>query len=78
MDNAFAYLIPIVAIAGGITYAIFDRYYKAKRDIATAGASPEVAAALRTSNELNATLVGKLTAIETRLSAIEKTLNEVG
>jgi hypothetical protein len=33
--------------------------------------------ALRVSNETNAELLGKLTSLDTRLSAIEKTLNDV-
>ena len=78
MDFDFAYLIPIVAIIGGITYAIFNQYFKTRRHVAEAEGSPALRAALAKSNETNAALLEKLTAVDSRLGAIERTLSEVG
>ena len=78
MDFDFAYLIPIVAIIGGITYAIFNKYFKTRRHVAEIEGSPALRQALATSNEINAALLEKLGATDTRLVAIERTLSEVG
>jgi hypothetical protein len=78
MEYGWAYLIPVVAIAGGITFAIFNQYFKTRRRIAETEGSPELKAALTKSNELNTKLLEGLTAVDARLGAIERTLNEVG
>lgn len=78
MENGWAYLLPAVAIAGGITFVIFNQYFKTRRRLAETESIPELKAALTQSNELNAKLVERLTAVDTRLGAIERTLNEVG
>ena len=78
MDFDFAYLIPIVAIIGGITYAIFDQYFKTRRRLAESEGSPALTEALAASNQVNAALLEKLTAMDARLGAIERTLSEVG
>ncbi|TFD58821.1 hypothetical protein E3T39_10605 [Cryobacterium suzukii] len=76
MNFDFAYLVPIVAIIGGITYAIFNQYFKSRRR--DNEGSPAVREALARSNETNAALLSRLTAMDTRLAAIERTLSEVG
>ncbi|WP_104139840.1 MULTISPECIES: hypothetical protein [unclassified Cryobacterium] len=78
MDYAFAFLVPIVAIIGGITYSIFNQYFKTRRHVAEAEGSPALREALARSNEINAALLEKLTAMDSRLGAIERTLSEVG
>jgi hypothetical protein len=78
MDFDYAYLIPIVAIIGGITYAIFDQYFKTRRRLAESDASPALTEALAASNQVNAALLEKITAMDARLGAIERTLSEVG
>jgi len=72
------YIVPTVAIIGGITYAIFARYFASRTEIAASTGSPALQAALATSNDLNTQLLDRLTAMETRLGAIEHTLTEVG
>jgi hypothetical protein len=78
MDYAFAFLVPIVAIVGGITYSIFNQYFKTRRHLVESEGSPALRQALATSNEINAALLEKLSAMDTRLMAIERTLSEVG
>ena len=78
MTFDFVYLIPIVAIVGGITYAIFGQYFKSRRHAVSAEGSPALREALAASTASNAALLEKLTALDTRLGAIERTLNEVG
>jgi len=68
------YLIPIIAIIAGITYAIFDLYFKSKRYAFESQNSPALSAALAASNQTNASLLEKLAAIDARLGAIERTL----
>lgn len=78
MNFDFTYLIPIVAIIGGITYAIFNKYFKTRRHLAESEGSRALAQALAASNQVNAALLEKLTAVDARLGAIERTLSEVG
>lgn len=79
MDNSWiGYFIPIVAIAGGITFVIFSQYFSMKRDVAQAGNSPELIAALAESHDVNTKLLARLDSIDARLGAIERTLHEVG
>lgn len=78
MDSGWVvYLIPIVAIIGGITAAICSQHFSTKRKIAEAEGSPRLQAALETSAASNAELLARLGTIEARLGAIEKTLNDV-
>ncbi|KFF59616.1 hypothetical protein JF66_10025 [Cryobacterium sp. MLB-32] len=72
------YWIPIVAIIGGITYSIFDQYFKLRRRQAEASSGGEVRAALAASNDLNTQLLTRLEGLDTRLARIERTLIEVG
>ena len=76
MEFDSVYLIPIVAIIAGITYAIFDLYFKSKRYAFESQTSPALSAALVAGNVTNAALLEKLTALETRLGAIEHTLGQ--
>ncbi|SDN77302.1 hypothetical protein SAMN05216368_107129 [Cryobacterium flavum] len=78
MNFDFAYLVPIVAIIGGITYAIFNLYFKSCRQAAGSEGSTALTHALAESNATNAALLEKLTSLDTRLVAIERTLSEVG
>ncbi|KGJ78573.1 hypothetical protein GY21_06510 [Cryobacterium roopkundense] len=72
------YWIPIVAIIGGITYSIFDQYFKLRRRQADASGGVELRDALAASAALNAQLLSRLDAMDTRLASIERTLIEVG
>lgn len=77
MEYGWAYLIPVVAIAGGITFAIFNQYFKTKRKIAETEGSPALREALERSNETNSAVLAKLNSLDARVSVIEKTLSEV-
>lgn len=78
MDSSnIYYLIPIVAIAGGITYAILNSYWKSKAGHAAASGTPELAAALTESTAVNKALLEKLNSIDSRLAAVEKTLTDI-
>jgi len=78
MENGWAYLIPIVAIIGGITAAIFNQYFKTRRRVAETEGSPALREALVQSNDINARLLDRLNTMDARLGAIERTLSEVG
>lgn len=77
MDSNWYYLIPIVAIAGGITYAILNSYWKSKSGHAAASVNPDLAAALAENAAVNKALLEKLDSIDSRLSAVEKTLTDI-
>ncbi|TFB86239.1 hypothetical protein E3O44_12340 [Cryobacterium algoricola] len=77
MDIPFT-IIPLVAIIGGITYAILTRYFASRAEIAASTGSPGLQAALAASNDLNAQLLERLTSMDARLGSIERTLTEVG
>ncbi|MDJ0376579.1 hypothetical protein [Cryobacterium sp. PH31-L1] len=78
MNFDFAYLVPIVAIIGGITYAIFKLHFRSRRQAAGSEGSAALTRALAESAATNAALLEKLTAMDARLVAIERTLSEVG
>ena len=72
MENLY-YLIPVVAIVGGITYAILASYWRSKRD----ASNPELQAALEANTAASKAIVEKLESIDTRLSAVENTLTDI-
>ena len=74
MEIDWVNLVPIVGIIGGIVFAIFDQEFKTRRRLAEA----EVTSALTKSNQTNTALLEKLTAMDSRRGAIERTLSEVG
>jgi len=71
MENLY-YLIPVVAIVGGITYAILSQYWKRRSNT-----DPRLESALEESVTANREVLARLDSIETRLGAIEKTLNDI-
>jgi hypothetical protein len=75
--SPLGYLIPIVAIAGGITYAILSSYWKAKSRSAGAEDSADLRKALDSSTAANLAVVARLDAFDTRLSTVEKTLTDI-
>ncbi|HEY0258282.1 MAG TPA: hypothetical protein VGC18_00390 [Lacisediminihabitans sp.] len=72
--GAVGALIPVVAIAGGITYAILNSYWKSKR---YSGPSAELAGALEASTAANRAVAERLENIEARLGVVEKTLTDI-
>jgi hypothetical protein len=73
MEYGWAYLIPAIAIAGGITYAILNRYWKARAQFG----SPAAQKAIEENTATNAAVLAKLESIETRLGVVEKTLTDI-
>ena len=73
MEYLDAYLIPIVAVGGGITYAILNRYGKSKERVG----NPTMPKALEENTAVNKAMLEKLHSIDTRLSAVEKTLTDI-
>lgn len=77
MEYGWAYLIPIIAIIGGITYAIFDKYFKTKRAIAEVSGSGVALKAVEENAQVNRQLLAKLDSLDARLAAVEKTLTDI-
>jgi hypothetical protein len=75
MEYGWAYIIPVVAIAGGITYAIFNAYFKSKSRIAAA--APDLQAALEANTAASNAILERLNSIESRLGTVEKTLTDI-
>ena len=73
----FYWLIPVVAIAGGITYAILNSYWKSGPRGSAMVADPGLAAALAENAAVNKALLEKLNSIDARLGAVEKTLTDI-
>ena len=77
MEYLWPYLIPIVAIGGGITYAILAQYWKRKAEFATNATSPDLLAALEANTEASRAIIARLDAIDSRLGTVEKTLTDI-
>jgi hypothetical protein len=73
----FYWLIPVVAIGGGITYAILNAYWKSGAFSNAATADPGLAAALAENAAVNKALLEKLDSIDARLGTVEKTLTDI-
>jgi hypothetical protein len=69
----YGWLIPTVAIAGGITYAILSKYWKSR----AGAAHPAVQKTLDENLATNQAVLARLDSIETRLGAVEKTLTDI-
>lgn len=73
----FYWLIPVVAIAGGITYAILNSYWKSGARGNAAATDPGLSAALAENAAVNKAILDKLGSIDARLGAVEKTLTDI-
>jgi hypothetical protein len=73
MQYEFAWIVPAVAVIGGLTYVILTSYWKSHRT----SADPATAKALEENSAINKALLEKLTSIDDRLTAVEKTLNDI-
>lgn len=73
----FYWLIPVVAIAGGITYAILNSYWKSGTRGNVAAADPGLSIALSENAAVNKAILEKLGSIDARLGAVEKTLTDI-
>lgn len=77
MEYDWAYLIPIIAIGGVTTYAIFRKYFKTKRAIAEVSGSGVALKAVEENAQVNRQLLAKLDSLDARLAAVEKTLTDI-
>lgn len=73
MQYAWAYLIPAIALVGGLTYIILSKYWKTRAQLA----NPAVQQALEENVVTNRAVLAKLDSIESRLGAVEKTLTDI-
>lgn len=73
----YYWLIPVIAVAGGLTYAILQAYWKHNAQSTATAADPSIAAALSENAEVNRAILGRLDAIDARLGAVEKTLTDI-
>jgi hypothetical protein len=76
MEYGWAYLVPVVAIAGGITYATLSMYWKRKSQFAKSFGADELRTALDASTASGAAILARLETIETRIGTVEKTLTD--
>jgi hypothetical protein len=75
MEFGWAYLVPAIAVAGGITYVTLKAYWRSKSQ--SSGGNTELQAALEASTAASKAILDKLEGIETRLGRVEKTLTDI-
>lgn len=73
----WVYSIPLAAIIGGITLAIFAIYFKTKKDIAGASGSGVALKAVEDNAQVNRQILARLDALDGRLAAVESKLTRV-
>lgn len=71
-----SWIIPAVAITGGVTFLILATYWKYQQRTAEA-ASPELRKTLDANAEANRAVLAKLDALDQRLATVEKTLTDI-
>ncbi|MCX7522152.1 hypothetical protein OSC27_07650 [Microbacterium sp. STN6] len=75
--NSLYVLVPVVAIAGGITYSIMKAKYRAMERTAELSGASDLKAVVEQNTAVNRQLLEKLEGLEGRLANVEKTLNEI-
>jgi hypothetical protein len=71
--QTLGWILPVVAVAGGITWLTLSSYWKSK----SRTGDPASNKALEDNTAVNKALLEKLTSIDDRLTAVEKTLNDI-
>jgi hypothetical protein len=74
---AIGTLVPVVAVAGGLTYAILASYWKSKERFAKASGTDDLRGALDASTAASKAVLDRLDAIDARLRTVEKTLTDI-
>jgi hypothetical protein len=74
---AIGVLIPVIAVAGGLTYAILASYWKSREHFAKASGTDELRSALDASTAASKAILDRLDTIDARLTAVEKTLTDI-
>jgi hypothetical protein len=78
MDFNWSYSVPLVAIIGGITVALFAMYFKYKKDMATPQASSAVATqVVEDTGQINKQVLARLDLLDERLAALERLLRSL-
>jgi len=72
----WVYSIPLAAIIGGITIAIFAMYFKNKKDIATMAGTGALRAG-ENNAQVNRQVLARLDALDARLAAVENKVSRV-
>lgn len=75
-SSSGVWVIPVVAIIGGVTFLTLATYWKYRHRTAEA-ASPELRKALDANTEASRAVLAKLDALDQRLAAVEKTLTDI-
>lgn len=70
-------IVPVVAIAGGITYSIMKAKYRAQERTAELSGSSDLKSVVEQNTAVNKQLLEKLDSLEGRLASVEKTLNDI-
>jgi hypothetical protein len=68
----FGWIIPAIAVGGGLVWLILNSYWKSRR---TGDSSTQKAVDEHTAT--NKAVLDKLDSIDSRLTAVEKTLNDI-
>ena len=78
MDFNWSYSVPLVAIIGGITVALFAMYFKYKKDMAMPPASSAVATqVVEDTGQINRQVLARLDLLDERLAALERLLRSL-
>lgn len=72
----WVYAIPLAAIIGGVTIAIFAMYFKTRKDIAAAPGT-DAMGALEENSRINRQLLTRLDVLDARIAAIEDKVSRV-
>ena len=75
--GALVMLIPIVAIAGGLTYSIIKSVLQHREKMAGLDGRTDLGKTLADSAERDRRILEKLDSLETRLANVEKALNDI-
>lgn len=74
--GAGGWIIPVVAIIGGLTWLTLSAYWKYRQRTSEV-ASPELRKALDANTEASRAVLAKLDALDQRLATVEKTLTDI-
>jgi hypothetical protein len=72
MQYVYGWIVPTVAVIGGLIYLILHSYWKSR---SAGGATAQRAVDEHTAT--NKAVLDKLDSIDNRLTAVEKTLNDI-
>lgn len=78
MEFNWSYSVPLVAIIGGITLALFAMYFKYKKDMTMSPSSSAVATqVVEDTGQINKQVLARLDLLDERLAALERLLRSL-